>query len=47
VDEEVTLEQVRLQVAVYTELAVYFQRQGLKVLVRDSFQGTPRYIVDS
>ena len=47
VDEEVTLEQVRLQVAVYTDLAVYFHRQGLKVLVRNSFQGTPRYIVDS
>jgi hypothetical protein len=44
VDEEVTLEQVRLQVAVYTDLALYFHRQGLKVLVRNSFQGMPRYI---
>jgi len=46
VDEEVTLEQVRLQVAVYTELALYFHRQGLKVLVRKSFQGMPRYITE-
>ena len=44
VDEEVTLEQVRLQVAVYADLALYFHRRGLKVLVRKSFQGVPRYI---
>ena len=47
VDEDVSLEQVRLQVAVYTELALYFHRQGLKVLVRNSFQGEPRYPVDT
>jgi hypothetical protein len=46
VDEEVTLEQVRLQVTVYTDLALYFHRQGLKVLVRNSFQGVPRYITE-
>jgi hypothetical protein len=46
VDEELTLEQVRLQVAVYADLALYFHRQGLKVFVRNSFQGTPRYIVE-
>jgi len=46
VDEEVTLEQVRLQVAVYSELARYFHHQGLKVLIRNSFLGTPRYIVE-
>ena len=46
VDEGVTLEQVQLQVAVYSELAQYFHHQGLAVLVRNSFQGAPRYIVD-
>ena len=46
-DEDVTLEHVRLQVAVYSELAVHFHHQGLKVLVRHSFQGAPRYITES
>jgi hypothetical protein len=46
VDEEVTLEQVRLQAAVYADLALYFHRQGLRVLIRNSFQGPPRYIVE-
>ena len=46
VDEKVTLEQVRLQVGVYRELAQYFHRQGMKVFFRNSFQGTPRYFVE-
>jgi len=47
VDEDVTLEQVRLQVSVYSELAQYFHREGWRVFIRNSFQGTPRYIVQA
>lgn len=46
VDEQVSLEQVRLQVAVYADLATYLHRKGLRVIVRNSFQGKPRYITD-
>ena len=44
VDVNISLEQVRRQVAVYQDLALFFHRKGLKVIVRESFQGTPRYI---
>ncbi|MFC1740384.1 ABC transporter ATP-binding protein [Pseudomonadota bacterium] len=46
VDEDITLEQVTLQVSVYAELALHFHRQGMSVFVRDSYQGPPRYFVD-
>jgi hypothetical protein len=46
VDEEITLEQVSLQVAVYADLALHFHRQGMSVFVRDSYQGPPRYFID-
>jgi hypothetical protein len=46
VDEEITLEQVSLQVAVYADLALHFHRQGMSVFVRDSYQGPARYFID-
>lgn len=46
VDLEVTLEQVQLQVRVYTDLAYYFHCQGLRVFFRKTFQGTPHYFID-
>lgn len=46
VDEDITLEQVALQVSVYADLAQHFHRQGMSVFVRDSYQGPPRYFVD-
>jgi hypothetical protein len=46
VDEKITLEQVRVQVAVYADLALHFHRQGMSVFIRDSYQGPPRYFVD-
>ena len=45
VDMELTRDIVRRQVEVYTQLAVHFHRNGLSVVVRESFQGEPRYIV--
>jgi len=47
VDRDLSLEQVQRQVAIYTDLAVYFHQQGMKVYIRDRFEGNPRYIVDS
>ena len=46
VDRDLSLEDVERQVAVYTDLAQYFHQQGLRVLVRNSFEGAPRYFVD-
>lgn len=46
VDLDLSLEQVQRQVTVYADLALYFHRQGLKVYVRDSFQGTPQRVVE-
>jgi energy-coupling factor transporter ATP-binding protein EcfA2 len=45
VDEGVSLAQVRRQVSVYSELALYFHRQGLNVFIRESFQGPPMNIL--
>ena len=47
IDHDVSLEQVKLQVAVYWDLALYFHRKGMKVQIRESFEGAPRQIVDS
>ena len=47
VDQDLRLEDVQRQVAVYTDLAVYFHQQGLRVLVRKTFDGNPHYIVES
>ena len=44
VDADVTLEQVENQVAVFFEIAVYFQRSGILIYVRDSIEGIPKYI---
>jgi len=46
VDLDLSLEEVRRQVDVYSELAQYFHQQGLTVQVRNSFGGKPCYIVD-
>jgi len=46
VDENITLEQVRAQVAAYTDLALHFHRMGMSIIVRESYQGEPRYFVD-
>ncbi len=47
VDRSLRLEQVYRQVAVYEALALHFHRCGLKVIVRNTFEGRPRRIVDS
>jgi energy-coupling factor transporter ATP-binding protein EcfA2 len=46
VDVQLTLEIVERQHAVYAALAEYFHQQGLKVIVRKSYQGTPHRIKD-
>lgn len=46
VDQHLSLEQVKLQVKVYADLAAYLHRKGLRVFIRKSFQGTPRYFVE-
>ncbi len=46
VDQDISLEQVQRQVAIYQDIAVYFHQQGLSVIVRDDFQSEPRHIVD-
>jgi hypothetical protein len=46
VDVALTLEIVRLQVAVYERLAAHFHHCGLGVCIRHSFDGPPRRIVD-
>lgn len=47
VDRVLSLEQVRRQVAVYEALALHFHRCGLKVFLRNTFEGRPRRIVDT
>jgi len=42
VDVDLTLEIVQKQVGIYWELAAFFHRSGLRVIVRESFQGAPR-----
>jgi ABC-type cobalamin/Fe3+-siderophores transport system ATPase subunit len=46
VDERVTVEEVAQQVAVYETLARHFHRSGLQVIVRHTFDGMPRRLVD-
>lgn len=45
VDVELTQSMVNQQVAIYMALAEHLHRSGLRVIVRNSFQGTPRYIL--
>ena len=45
-DRHVTREQIELQVDAYAALALHFHRHHLRVYVRQSFQGTPRRIVE-
>ncbi len=45
IDNMVNLEQVKRQVAVYREVALYFQDQGMLIYVRDNFDGVPKYVV--
>ena len=47
VDRGVTLKQVELQVAVYSEIALHFHRSGLLAYVRDDNDGGPKNIVDT
>ncbi len=47
VDAALTLDQVRHQWTAYAELALFFHRHGMKVCIRDEFQGPPRRIDDS
>lgn len=46
VDQQFTLDEVEQQVAVYESLALHFHRCGMLVVVRNSFDGMPRFIVD-
>jgi hypothetical protein len=43
VDIDLTLEIVQRQVRVYKEVAKYLHQQGLRVIVRNEFQGAPLY----
>ncbi len=45
-DADVTLEKVQSEVAAYKALASHFHRNGMKVYIRDQFQGNPRRIID-
>jgi hypothetical protein len=45
VDIDLSLEIVQRQVAVYSELALFFQQQGLNIFIRETFNGTPRRII--
>ena len=45
VDVVLTLDIVRCQHAVYSDLAVFLHRQGLNVIVRTDFQAEPRYVL--
>lgn len=47
IDCNLTLALVQRQIGVYRELAEYFHRKGLKVHIRDRFQGKPRRFVES
>jgi len=46
VDRDLSLEDVQRQVTVYTNLALYFHQQGLRVHLRNTFEGAPRYFVE-
>jgi hypothetical protein len=45
--QHLTLEQVGRQHDAYAALALHFQRHGMRVYVRESFQGEPRRIIDA
>lgn len=47
VDAKLTLEQVAHQVAAYTALALHFHRHGMRVSIREDFDGPPRRIVSA
>jgi hypothetical protein len=47
VDERLTRDEVEKQVAVYETLALHFHRCGMHVIVRHTFDGMPRRIVDT
>ena len=42
VDKHLKLEHVRNQVSAYSELAIHFHQNGLRVQVRESFSGNPK-----
>ena len=46
-DRNLTREHVVSQHDAYARLALFFQRHGLRVYVRESFQGEPRLIIDA
>jgi len=46
-DRQLTREHVRSQHDAYAALALILQRHGLRVYVREAFQGEPREIVDT
>jgi len=46
VDEGLTRDEVTRRVAVYKTLALHFHRCGMQVIVRHTFDGMPRRIVD-
>lgn len=45
IDRDISLEQVQRQFAVFADLAVHFHRNGMRVHIRNSFEGNPRRIV--
>jgi len=45
--QHLTHEQVTRQHDTYAALALFFQRHGVRVYVRESFQGEPRSIIDN
>ncbi len=47
VDELLTQELVEKQITAYEILARHFHCHGLKVYIRNSFEGTPRRIVNN
>lgn len=47
VDERLTRDEVVKQVAVYETLALHFHRCGMNVIVRHTFEGMPRRILDA
>ena len=47
IDAELTLDRVKLAVAVYEKLALFFHNNGILVYFRDRFDGHPRMIVAS
>ena len=44
VDAGVSLGQVKRQIAVYLDAAIYFHRAGILTYVRDAIEGEPKYI---